>query len=97
VLFSLSDPAKKDDAFYSREREITEIEGVVPEIVEKIADTKDMQNETFKKLGDRRLMEEAISSAATTLAKATDLSSSDGLTSSSATIGKAFVFLNAGK
>ena len=27
---------------------------------EKIADTKDMKTETFKKLGDKRLMEEGI-------------------------------------
>lgn len=55
------DPTKKQDAFYSREREITEIEGLIPEIHEKIADTRDMKEETYKKLGDRRLMDEAIS------------------------------------
>ena len=52
------DPSMKKDAFYSREREITEIKGLIPEIREKITDTKDMQEETFKKLGDRALMEE---------------------------------------
>ena len=33
---------------------------MIPEIREKIADTKDMKKETFKKLGDKRLMEEGI-------------------------------------
>ena len=37
----------KKDAFYSREREIDEIKGLIPEIREKITDTKDMQEETF--------------------------------------------------
>jgi len=51
-------PSKKDDAFYTREREIDEIESLVPEIREKIADTRDMQVETNKKLGDKVLAEE---------------------------------------
>lgn len=59
------DPAKKNDAFYTREGEIKELEGLIPEIREKIADTKDMKEETRKKLGDRRLMEEEICSAQT--------------------------------
>ena len=49
---------KKEDAFYTREREIEEISGLVPEIREKIADTRDMQVETNKKLGDKVLAEE---------------------------------------
>lgn len=57
------DPSKKHDAFYTREREITEIEGLLPEIKEKIADTKNMQEETIKKIGDRRLLEEALGAA----------------------------------
>ena len=52
-FFVFSDPDKKDDAFYTREREIEEIESLVPEIREKIADTRDMQTETNKKLGDK--------------------------------------------
>merc|ERR1719273_499923 len=54
------DPTKAKDAFYTRENEIKEIESLIPEIREKIADTKDMKTETFKKLGDKRLMEEGI-------------------------------------
>ena len=61
----LSDQSKAKDAFYTREREIKEIEGIIPEIKEKIADTKDMQEETIKKIGDRRLMEDMITSTLT--------------------------------
>merc|ERR1712227_557331 len=57
------DPSKVRDAFYTRENEIKQIESLIPEIKEKIADTKDMKTETFKKLGDKRLMEEGIASA----------------------------------
>jgi len=57
------DPTKVRDAFYTRENEIKQIESLIPEIKEKIADTKDMKTETFKKLGDKRLMEEGIASA----------------------------------
>ena len=42
-------------------KEIAELEGLIPEIREKIADTKDMQQETLKKIGDRRLIEDAFS------------------------------------
>ncbi|TRY70866.1 hypothetical protein TCAL_11416 [Tigriopus californicus] len=52
------DPLSKKDAFYTREKEITEIESLIPEIKEKITDTKDMQQETVRKLGDRALLEE---------------------------------------
>eukprot|EP00093_Oithona_nana_P000022 00022.XXX_38_1479_1 [CDS] Oithona nana genome sequencing. len=58
------DPSKKKDAFYTREREIEEIESIIPEIREKIADTKDMQQETIKKIGDKRLLEDAFAAAA---------------------------------
>jgi len=37
------DEAKADDAFYTREGEITELEALIPEIEEKIQDTKDMK------------------------------------------------------
>ena len=36
---------------------------MIPEIREKIADTKDMKTETYKKLGDKRLMEEGIAAS----------------------------------
>jgi hypothetical protein len=39
-------------------KEIEEIGGLIPEIREKITDTRDMQEETHKKLGDRVLAEE---------------------------------------
>ena len=58
-----TDPSKARDAFYTRENEIKEIESLIPEIREKILDTKDMKKETFKKLGDKRLMEEGMAAA----------------------------------
>ena len=63
MSFIVADPSKVRDAFYTRENEITQIESLIPEIKEKIVDTKDMKTETFKKLGDKRLMEEGIASA----------------------------------
>ena len=42
------DNSKADDAFYTREREITELVSLVPEIEEKIQDTKDMKKEAEK-------------------------------------------------
>merc|ERR1712142_743182 len=46
---------KAKDAFYTAEKEVKEIEGIIPEIKEKIADTQDMAKETIKKIGDKRL------------------------------------------
>ena len=61
-----TEATKAKDAFYNAEREIKEIEGIIPEIKEKIADTKDMQQETIKKIGDRRLVENMIAQVAAT-------------------------------
>merc|ERR1712004_223376 len=58
--------SKAKDAFYTAEKEVKEIEGIIPEIKEKIADTKDMQTETIKKIGDRRLVENMIAQVAAT-------------------------------
>merc|ERR1711872_174681 len=40
------DESKADDAFYTRETEITELEALLPEIEEKIQDTKDMKEQS---------------------------------------------------
>jgi len=68
------DPSKAKDVNYTRENEIKEIEALIPEINEKITDTKDMKRDTFKTLGDKKSMEEGI--AANLAAKIGECSSS---------------------
>merc|ERR1711874_175813 len=46
------DESKKDDVFYSREKEIAEIEALIPEIQEKIADTVEMKEENNRKMAE---------------------------------------------
>ena len=46
------DESKKDDVFYSREKEIAEIEALIPEIKEKIADTVEMKEENNRKIAE---------------------------------------------
>ena len=46
------DESKKDDVFYTREKEIAEIEALIPEIKEKIADTVEMKEENNRKMAE---------------------------------------------
>ena len=55
-----ANPDKKEDAFYTPEKEVEEIESLIPEIREKITDTRDMQTETNKKLGDKVILNPAF-------------------------------------
>jgi len=48
------DESKKDDAFYTREKEIGEIEALIPEIKEKITDTNEMKEESIKKVAEMK-------------------------------------------
>jgi len=48
------DETKKDDAFYTREKEIGEIEALIPEIKEKITDTNEMKEESIKKVAEMK-------------------------------------------
>jgi len=48
------DETKKDDPFYTREKEIAEIEALVPEIKEKIADTQEMKDESIRKVAEMK-------------------------------------------
>merc|ERR1711971_978920 len=44
------DTSRTDDAFYTKEREIAELEKLLPEIREKIQDTDSMKKETIRKM-----------------------------------------------
>jgi len=79
------DPAKKADAFYTREAEVKEIESLIPEIKEKIADTNDMKAETQKKLAETRLSLGLAAGAETEVAASAGGASSSGLSKSADT------------
>jgi len=83
------DPTKVGDAFSTREKEIKEIESLIPEIREKIADTKDMKIETHKRLREKRVMEEGIA----TVFKSGDGGSlnGDGLSKAASTISSSLI------
>ena len=44
------DESKKEDALYTREKEVTELEALIPEIKEKITDTNEMKAESLRKM-----------------------------------------------
>jgi len=46
------DDSKKNDAFYTREKEIAELEALIPEIKEKITDTIEMKEESARKIAE---------------------------------------------
>merc|ERR1712008_60072 len=46
------DESKKNDPFFTREKEIADIESLIPEIKEKITDTNEMKDESIKKVAD---------------------------------------------
>jgi len=46
------DESKANDAFYTREKEIKEIESLIPEIKEKITDTNEMKEEALRKMAE---------------------------------------------
>ena len=58
-----SDPTKADDASYTREKETEEIAAILPEIREKIQDTRDMEAESLKKIEDKKSEEEGLAKA----------------------------------
>jgi len=46
------DESKKDDVFYTREKEMAELESLIPEIKEKITDTNEMKEESLRKIAE---------------------------------------------
>jgi len=48
------DESKKNDPFFTREKEIADIESLIPEIKEKITDTNEMKDESIKKVSEMK-------------------------------------------
>ena len=48
------DESKKNDPFFTREKEIADIESLIPEIKEKITDTNEMKGESIKKVAEMK-------------------------------------------
>ena len=48
------DESKKNDPFFTREKEIADIESLIPEIKEKITDTNEMKDESIKKVAEMK-------------------------------------------
>ena len=46
------DESKANDAFYTREKELKEIESLSPKIKEKITDTNEMKEESLRKMAE---------------------------------------------
>merc|ERR1712112_189710 len=65
------DETKKEDAFYTREKEVKELEALIPDIKEKITDTNEMKTESIRK------MKEAVGFTSGSVATGASTSGSD--------------------
>lgn len=83
-----SNVSQSNDSSYSIEKEVKEIESLIPEIRIKIADTKDMKAEVLRKLGDKKLLEEGF---ATNISSGNTGSFSAGSSKVSSTISSSLI------